>query len=541
MDFKEYSNVVQSWMKQVLDNRGINAELTLKYCMEIEKYAVEHSDMKLFGFSYYYMGETYYVLNDGEKLFKYMTRAISYLDSTSQWELVARAYNIMAITSANRGNAPIAMDYYLTGMNYCKKYHLSLVEMIINTNIGNLYMNCGQYKEAQNYVESAYAYMREHTDSPNYYNYLMNIYVSVAKCYMKRNLLDKAQSYVERVETECADHVYDIEILEVKCFKAQLYHKMGRYVRRDECIQYIHDNAGKHMTIMDLFDDFYEYCELLLEIGKDVEFWSMLEILEDLTKQAKIINLQRKMIALKIRFYRKNNENAEYLKAAGLYYAMTEIMEKENQYMVINMLNVRNSLERANEKRREIEEENELLQRKSETDPLTKLANRFRLNQVTDDAFQDAFTSGTGLAMEILDIDYFKQYNDNYGHQAGDNCIMAIAQELKKLQNEHIFCARYGGDEFVIVYQGLTLEEVFEQAQILRKNILDLQMEHHFSKALPIVTISQGICWAVPQEENKTWDYLHVADMMLYQVKGKNRNGICVGGIGSKDILKMEY
>lgn len=159
MDFREYSNMVREWIQKVLDNRGINAELMIENCKKIEQYAVENSDTKLIGFSSYYMGETYYVLNDAESLFNYMTRALSCLDSTGQWELVARAYNIMAITSFNRGNAPIAMDYYLTGLNYCKKYQLELVEMIINFNIGNLYMNCGQYKEAQTYIEKAYQYI----------------------------------------------------------------------------------------------------------------------------------------------------------------------------------------------------------------------------------------------------------------------------------------------------------------------------------------------------------------------------------------------
>lgn len=540
MDFREYGNKVREWIQNVLDNRGINAELTLKNCTEIENYAVENNDMKLLGFACYHMGETYYVLNDAERLFKYMTRALSCLDSTGQWELVARAYNIMAITSSNRGNAPIAMDYYLTGLSYCKKYQLELVELIINSNIGNLYMNCGQYKEAQTYFENAYQYIRRNLPNEEYESYLLSIYVNLGKCYMKRNLLDKAYQYVERIEKECAKHLFGTELVELNCYKARLFQEMGRTAKRDECIDIIHKNIGKHIAIMDLFDDLYEYCELLLEIGKDKELWDMAGILEDLAMQAKLVNLQRRMISLKIRYYRKNNQNEEYLAAAGQYYAMTEVMEKENQYMVINMLNVRSSLERANERRRQMEQENELLLKKSETDPLTGIANRFRLNQVADEAFQKAFTDGNSLAMEILDVDYFKQYNDNYGHQEGDNCIIAIAEELKKLQNDQIFCARYGGDEFVVIYQGMSLEEVFEKSKELRSNIMERKIVHEYSKALPIVTISQGICWAVPRNENKSWDYLHVADTMLYQVKKKNRNGVCVGTIGTNDILKME-
>ena len=124
MDFSEYNEVVRAWMNEVLRNRGVNAELTLKYCADIEQYGTKLDDAKLLGFACYYSGETYYVLNDVANLFRYITRAITYLDQSEQWEMVARAYNVMAITSLNRGNAPIAMDYYLTGLSYCKKYHL---------------------------------------------------------------------------------------------------------------------------------------------------------------------------------------------------------------------------------------------------------------------------------------------------------------------------------------------------------------------------------------------------------------------------------
>lgn len=95
------------------------------------------------------------------------------------------------------------------------------------------------------------------------------------------------------------------------------------------------------------------------------------------------------------------------------------------------------------------------------------------------------------LLVEILDIDYFKEYNDNYGHQAGDACIVAIADELRKMQSHDTFCARYGGDEFIIIYEYKTEDEVFSMADSLRERILDRRIEHVCSKALPVVTTSR--------------------------------------------------
>lgn len=106
------------------------------------------------------------------------------------------------------------------------------------------------------------------------------------------------------------------------------------------------------------------------------------------------------------------------------------------------------------------------------------------------------------------------------------------------MQNDKILCARYGGDEFVIVYCDMSREEVLEQARNLRERIMDLKMEHKFSLASSMVTISQGICWDIPTEATKTWDYLHVADIMLYKGKKKSRNSVYIGTLTERDDIK---
>lgn len=540
MNFSEYNEVVRAWMSEVLKNRGVNAELTLKYCADIEQYGAKLDDAKLLGFACYYSGETYYVLNDVANLFRYITRAITYLDQSEQWDMVARAYNVMAITSLNRGNAPIAMDYYLTGLSYCKKYHLHQEENIIHLNLGNLYLSNGQYSEAQKYFERVRQYVKEAKNLEDYYSLMSCIAVSLGKCYLRSERPERAQEFVEYIDKDCWKHLQKPEKLDVLCFKTQYYHMVGRITMRDECITKVQEQVDVDMAVMDVFDDFYELCQLLLEINNEDAFWDILSVLEKLTKDANIINLQRKIISLKIKYYRRQEDNAGYLQATGLYYELTEVMERENQYMIANMLAVRKSLEQSNEKRREVERVNATLQEKSETDPLTHLANRFRLNNFSEQAFERALDAEKPFAVEILDIDYFKEYNDNYGHQAGDGCIVMIADELKKMQDSRIFCARYGGDEFVIIYEGMTEKEVFAQAEDLRERILARKLEHAYSKALPIVTISQGICCDIPAEETRSWDFLHAADDMLYRVKKQSRNNIALGRLDEADI-QMGY
>jgi diguanylate cyclase (GGDEF)-like protein len=89
-----------------------------------------------------------------------------------------------------------------------------------------------------------------------------------------------------------------------------------------------------------------------------------------------------------------------------------------------------------------------------------------------------------------------------------------------------IFCARYGGDEFIIIYENMTDEEILKIARKLQQDVIGLDLKLKNSTVHPTVTISQGIRNSVPVKENKIWDYFYVADMSMYQVKRACKNDI---------------
>lgn len=187
------------------------------------------------------------------------------------------------------------------------------------------------------------------------------------------------------------------------------------------------------------------------------------------------------------------------------------------------------ALAQEREQRSRIEAQNQKLTEKSETDALTGLPNRFRLNRHSIQQFAQAVTNHLPVAVEILDIDYFKQYNDNYGHQKGDRCICTIAGELRRIAAyEGVSAYRYGGDEFVVLYMNLGEARVREIAEELRRRIRELKVEHSYSQISDIVSISQGICWGYPVKDQRMADYLHAADDALYQVKKSERGKICL-------------
>lgn len=177
--------------------------------------------------------------------------------------------------------------------------------------------------------------------------------------------------------------------------------------------------------------------------------------------------------------------------------------------------------------------ENIVLREKSETDALTGLPNRFAYDSYKKYIYHQLMKKPRSLAVEILDIDYFKEFNDNYGHQAGDKCIQKIAREIAEVckNRPEVFCCRYGGDEFVIIYDDFTREEVESFVKELKTRVETSKIRHEYSKVDSYVTITQGICYNDFNEGLKINDYFNKADETLYEVKKVARNDYRITGL----------
>ena len=169
--------------------------------------------------------------------------------------------------------------------------------------------------------------------------------------------------------------------------------------------------------------------------------------------------------------------------------------------------------------------ENEALRIKSETDQLTGLSNRFGLNRRAEEIFERCFKQGLPLTVGIMDIDYFKPYNDHYGHTAGDECIIMLADILREVEEkENICCARFGGDEFVVVCESFTPQRITKMAGEIMERVRERHMPHAYSDAADYVTISQGFCIGVPLPKQRFNDFIYLADGALYDVKNRTKN-----------------
>jgi diguanylate cyclase (GGDEF)-like protein/PAS domain S-box-containing protein len=184
--------------------------------------------------------------------------------------------------------------------------------------------------------------------------------------------------------------------------------------------------------------------------------------------------------------------------------------------------------------RKQIEEELIRLQKEfrelSYKDGLTGIANRRMFDSVLEVEWTNARRNNQPLSVILLDIDYFKQYNDHYGHIQGDDCLKRVAQSLgKAATRSRDFFARYGGEEFVLVLPETDTEAAHKVAERCRSLIFKEQMPHEKSAVSQILTISLGVGTITPTHQDEALAFIESVDRQLYQAKQRGRNCIVHG------------
>ena len=160
-------------------------------------------------------------------------------------------------------------------------------------------------------------------------------------------------------------------------------------------------------------------------------------------------------------------------------------------------------------------------------DELTGLGNRRLVNSTLQDEINRARRSGTELAVILLDVDYFKNYNDHYGHPAGDKVLQQLSDLMQRATSRAgEVVARYGGEEFILILPGATADIAMRTAEHLRELIVNEGIPHETSQVADHITVSQGVFALMPEGEVNPAEVINRADQALYRAKEAGRNRV---------------
>ena len=174
-----------------------------------------------------------------------------------------------------------------------------------------------------------------------------------------------------------------------------------------------------------------------------------------------------------------------------------------------------------------LKQQSDILEQLASLDSLTNIPNRRKFDEILKQEWQRAKRSQKSLSVIFIDVDFFKHFNDYFGHSVGDQCLSIIAKTLKEtLQRKSDFIARYGGEEFVAILPETNASTAFLLAESMRAKVESLKLPHTPTKDFKSVTISLGLATVVPTQENEAYDLVNAADKAVYEAKANGRNQV---------------
>jgi len=176
---------------------------------------------------------------------------------------------------------------------------------------------------------------------------------------------------------------------------------------------------------------------------------------------------------------------------------------------------------------KKLSETNRLLAQLAEKDELTNLQNRRSMDKYLSSEWNRHLRSQQPLSLLFIDIDYFKQFNDTYGHEGGDQCLIEVSEILQNNVKRSVdMAARFGGEEFAVILPETDEREALIMAENIRNDLAAHRIPHESSSVSQYLTVSIGVATMVPQSENEAGLLRTLADESLYKAKKEGRNRI---------------
>ena len=536
MDLKGLPQTVQNFINETIQVRESGKCLDDATCQKVMEYAADTGSQKLAGLGLYYLAEYYWQNDQYESTMQCLSESIGYLKNSQMYELLAKTYNMMGAVSDRKNNRMVALSSYYNCLQYAEKYHFHYIQAMAESNIAYTLVRMRLRQEAiQHYRTALECYAK--AEKSYYLNFnRINCMIECGCCHMYQQEADEALQLwneIQKLLQEDPDSYYsaiNVEMYQIPC--EVLLGKMEEAERLAVDLLDQMDDSEK-------FEEIQDNLVILAGILAFMPGENLLERLIGIIDEKHIqehYNIFLDLYPFKSELLRKKGLIREYMEYTRQYFEIYEKYQQENREALINVMEMQDRLKNITLDWANMKASNRELESLAMHDELTGLANRTFLHEYLTSSFEHAYEEKEIMGVELMDIDFFKEYNDHYGHLMGDHCLKSVAGVLRKQQVPgKVFCARYGGDEFMILYTGMTAEQIRRTSEDILREVRKLKMPHERSNCSKYVSVSQGVFARIPVGNNREWDFTSRADELLYKAKNRGRDGICLSTEKSRE------
>ena len=502
---------------------------------ELKKFIAEGKktgDTDLIGAAYFYTGYIYYELDDRDGVFTNALKAVAMLKDHGNASLLVRSYVMLGYGYGRQENYQMELDCYDKAYVLARKHRLKgeVFHRLLN-DLSNGYHHMGDCKTAIRLMNEAISYLR--TLSPDDFTSLAMYVINLSEYYKDNNEPEKAREILEEMGEWIGNVGFNGFVCDYYLRIALLSYilkdsKSGKkYI--DRSFEFVPDNVCPHP----IYDDMRQVSHILVESGDKKRAGKILELMK--TYEQKNPGTLEQLIAYRTmaEYYAKFGEE----KLALEYYSKLDSLYETrlNEFQEIQ-LNVHNKRKFADSEilklNRKIEKSEELATK----EPLTKLLNRATLLRVATDFIEAAAKKKEKIGAIFIDIDFFKECNDTYGHVKGDEILKEVAGACQKEETPVVRFARYGGDEFFGITRGLKDKEVSDIAARICERIRKADIPNEKNPNGHRVTLSVGVANVrISGQTDTIIEIANYADKAVYYSKNAGKNCIHLLDHGRKD------
>lgn len=500
------------------------------FCEKLLACASEEQSDFLFALAYFCLMHYYSNDNNHEEAIRCALEGIKYQQKAHEYEFIARSYNILGLFTQAIGDSTKAVDYLLYSIDTCIQYQLDYVRGMAESNLADIFHRTENFDRALYHYTEAIKYTKKCMADRPFDAMCAMLYVLCNRGFCLMASGDEAElmknyeeiiSYMDEMDRHNIEH----ETFVISNFLATLFYHNGDRASAEKYMQ-LTDTAINELTNFTTFaDDIIAYIHIKEKLCSDSDYTALLDdfIIKSESMHAPHYLFCR-LLEMRIEAAVSHHDNEAFTKYSLMLfnlYSRQRILECRETFRA-EQIHHENQL--IHKQHYDLIHRNEALLSQSQHDALTGLPNRACLNDFAETTLTRALKNNCTIGVEILDIDYFKNINDSYGHIEGDRYLSAVADVLRRISDEYedVFTARYGGDEFVIIYFNKQNSEICDIMELLKHEISMISIPDSNPDGKSYITLSQGCLNKVPNPANRIWDFLAWADKTLYEVK---RNG----------------